>query len=269
MFKRNCPGYFGGLLGLLDPLRPSNIIVTCEDTEVTATWSRWVLGPFGLHLGQYRVGTCTSVPILVLLKTFLGRTGQCFWSHLHRVLKWWRHKNKISEIMRFVRIFWKNNVQEAHLPKMSISGQLVSEIVAQLCLENSIQTLLIFFLGRLSFLLTSHRRDEAHHSSTTRLPLSNSKLDHIVSNLLFIPAWWNCRCTRKQSVTGGTKLAQAGILWVPIACTAPHSSGPLSSSRNSFWSSVLSRRHISLSSKLIADPTIERTLCVLVKRKEG
>ena len=163
MFKRNCPGYFGGLLGLLDPLRPSNIIVTCEDTEVTATWSRWVLGPFGLHLGQYRVGTCASVPILVLLKTFLGRTGQCFWSHLHRVLKWWRHKNKISEIMRFVRIFWKNNVQEAHLPKMSISGQLVSEIVAQLYLENSIQTLLIFFwVDLVSYWL---RIDEMKHTT--------------------------------------------------------------------------------------------------------
>ena len=49
--------------------------------------------------------------------------------------------------MGFVRIFWKNNVQEAYLPKMSISGQIVSEIVAQLSLENSIQTLLNF-LGR-------------------------------------------------------------------------------------------------------------------------
>ena len=47
--------------------------------------------------------------------------------------------------MGFVRIFWKNNVQEAYLPKISISGQIVSEIVAQLCLENSIQTLLNFF----------------------------------------------------------------------------------------------------------------------------
>ena len=47
--------------------------------------------------------------------------------------------------MEFVRTFWKNNVQEAYLPKMSISGQIVSEIVAQLCLENSIQTLLKFF----------------------------------------------------------------------------------------------------------------------------
>ena len=47
--------------------------------------------------------------------------------------------------MGFVRIFWKNNVQEAYLPKMNISGQFVSEIVAQLRLENSIQTLLNFF----------------------------------------------------------------------------------------------------------------------------
>ena len=46
--------------------------------------------------------------------------------------------------MGFVGIFWKNNLQEAYLPKMSISGQIVSEIVAQLCLENSIQTLLNF-----------------------------------------------------------------------------------------------------------------------------
>ena len=42
--------------------------------------------------------------------------------------------------MGYVRIFWKNNVQEAYFPKMSISGQIISEIVAQLCLENSIQT---------------------------------------------------------------------------------------------------------------------------------
>ena len=57
----------------------------------------------------------------------------------------WCHKNEISEIMGFVWIFWKNNVQEAYLPKMSFSGQTVPEIVAQLCLENSIQTLLNFF----------------------------------------------------------------------------------------------------------------------------
>ena len=32
-----------------------------------------------------------------------------------------------------------------YLSKMNISGQIVSEIIAQLCLENSIQTLLNFF----------------------------------------------------------------------------------------------------------------------------
>ena len=37
------------------------------------------------------------------------------------------------------------HVQEAYLPKMSISGQIVSEILAQLYLENSIQILLNFF----------------------------------------------------------------------------------------------------------------------------
>ena len=32
--------------------------------------------------------------------------------------------------MGFVRIFWKTNVQEAFLPKMSISGKIVSEMLA-------------------------------------------------------------------------------------------------------------------------------------------
>ena len=32
--------------------------------------------------------------------------------------------------MGFVRIFWKNNVQEAYLPKMSISEQIVSDTLA-------------------------------------------------------------------------------------------------------------------------------------------
>ena len=32
--------------------------------------------------------------------------------------------------MGFVKIFWKNNVQEAYLPKMSILEQIVSEMLA-------------------------------------------------------------------------------------------------------------------------------------------
>ena len=50
--------------------------------------------------------------------------------------------------MGFVRIFSKNNVQEAYLPKISISGQTVSAIVAQLCLENSRTNPSKFFWGR-------------------------------------------------------------------------------------------------------------------------
>ena len=34
--------------------------------------------------------------------------------------------------MGFVRIFWKKNIKEAYLPKTSIVGQIVSEILAQL-----------------------------------------------------------------------------------------------------------------------------------------
>ena len=30
--------------------------------------------------------------------------------------------------MGFVKIFWKKNVQDAYLPKISILGQIVSEI---------------------------------------------------------------------------------------------------------------------------------------------
>ena len=36
----------------------------------------------------------------------------------------------------------KNNIQEAYLSKTSISGQIVSEILAQLCSDDSIQILL-------------------------------------------------------------------------------------------------------------------------------
>ena len=71
-----------------------------------------------------------------------GRGGRGGQGGGHRVLKWWRHKNEISEIIGFVGIFWKNNVQEAYLPNMGISGQIVS---AQLYSENSIQTILNFF----------------------------------------------------------------------------------------------------------------------------
>ena len=43
--------------------------------------------------------------------------------------------------MGFVKIFWKNNVQDAYLPKIIVSGQIVSELLAQLCSDDSIQIL--------------------------------------------------------------------------------------------------------------------------------
>ena len=40
--------------------------------------------------------------------------------------------------MGIVKIFWKDNVQDAYLPKISIVGQIVSEILAQLSSHDSI-----------------------------------------------------------------------------------------------------------------------------------
>ena len=40
------------------------------------------------------------------------------------------------EILGFVRIFWKNNIQEAYFPKTSLVGQIVSVIMAQLCSDD-------------------------------------------------------------------------------------------------------------------------------------
>ena len=34
--------------------------------------------------------------------------------------------------MGFLKIFWKNNVQDVYLPKISISEQIVPEILAEL-----------------------------------------------------------------------------------------------------------------------------------------
>ena len=68
-------------------------------------------------------------------------------SLVNRVLKCDVIKNKICEIMGFVGIFSKNIIQEAYLPKTSIVGQIVSEILAQLCSDDSLQILLNSDLG--------------------------------------------------------------------------------------------------------------------------
>ena len=50
--------------------------------------------------------------------------------------------------MEFVKIFWKNKVKDVDIPKISISGQIVSEILAQLCSDDSLKILLIINLSR-------------------------------------------------------------------------------------------------------------------------
>ena len=39
--------------------------------------------------------------------------------------------------MEFVKIFWKNKVKDADMPKISISGEIVSEILSHLCSDDS------------------------------------------------------------------------------------------------------------------------------------
>ena len=55
----------------------------------------------------------------------------------------------------------KSNIQEAYLPKTSISGQIVSEILAQLCSDDSIQIL----LKKQFSIFHSHIRLQKQHSS--------------------------------------------------------------------------------------------------------
>ena len=55
----------------------------------------------------------------------------------------------------------KSNIQEAYLPKTSILGQIVSEILAQLCSENSIQ----IALKKQFCIFLSHIRLKKQHSN--------------------------------------------------------------------------------------------------------
>ena len=55
----------------------------------------------------------------------------------------------------------KSYIQEAYLPKTSISGQIVSEILAQLCSDDSIQIL----LKKQFSIFLSHIRLQKQHSS--------------------------------------------------------------------------------------------------------
>ena len=59
----------------------------------------------------------------------------------YRVLKSDIIKNLLCETIGFFGVLWKSNIQKAYvyLPKISISGQIVFEILTQLFSEDSIQ----------------------------------------------------------------------------------------------------------------------------------
>ena len=104
----------------------------------------WPTSQVTLSLDKYNsfVSTTINNQSFFLEKKWLTATN--WQKHTpNRVLKWWCHKNQICEIMGFASIFWKSNIQEAYLPKTSIVGQIASEILAQLCSDDSIEILLI------------------------------------------------------------------------------------------------------------------------------
>ena len=43
--------------------------------------------------------------------------------------------------MGFLGVIWKNNIQKAYLPKISIPGQIVFEILAQLFSDNLVHNI--------------------------------------------------------------------------------------------------------------------------------
>ena len=75
--------------------------------------------------------------------------------------------------MGFFRALWKNNIQKAHLPKICIPGQIVFELIAQLCLYDAIQIIL-----NLTQLITSETESNleglgwSHQSKTGQASLT-------------------------------------------------------------------------------------------------
>ena len=63
----------------------------------------------------------------------------------HTVLKWWRHKKWNSWNYGICQDILKEQCPRGLLAKNEHLGQIVAEIVAQLCFENSRQILLNFF----------------------------------------------------------------------------------------------------------------------------
>ena len=101
--------------------------------------------------------------------------------------------------MGFSWILWKINIRNAHLPKISIPGQIVFEILAQLCSDDSIITLgtksnLEGFVWGLKAKQDKYLRDSLpHNASFWQVGLSDvvvakypNKFHKLFENLIFM-----------------------------------------------------------------------------------
>ena len=97
------------------------------------------------HSGITCTGILNSLSKLQYMTSCLYQFMNKIWCFclrdFYRVPKCDVIENEICEIMGFVKTFWKNNIQDAYSPKISSLGQIVSEILTQLCSDDSIQIL--------------------------------------------------------------------------------------------------------------------------------
>ena len=114
--------------------------------------------------------------------------------------------------MGFVGIFWKKNIWKAYLPKPSIVGQIVSDILGLFCSDDSIQILLnlIWFLmlwpeSNLEGFVWSHQSITALISQRQWDLPWNAIFWQIYIGLLGIVLSWN---TSKNPI-----VSQVNFLW--------------------------------------------------------
>ena len=101
--------------------------------------------------------------------------------------------------MGFPWVLWKINIQKVHLPKISIPGQIVFEILAQLCPDDAIITLrtesnLEGFVWGLEAKWNKYLRDSLpHNTSFWQVGLSDvvlskypNKFHKLFENLIFM-----------------------------------------------------------------------------------
>ena len=149
----NVPSSVSNFRREVPAIAPIKMIITTETPPATAQYASFRMFSFVEMFVEWtterllqadrvnRKSFYVNIEAKVRLVTCSWKGGniKCF---RYRVPKCDVIKNEICEIMGFVKLFWKNNVQDAYLPKISYLGQIVSEILAQICSDDSIQILL-------------------------------------------------------------------------------------------------------------------------------